>query len=202
VKKQIVAAVVLMVLAGLQSADAQEIQVTTSKKTYNYGDYLEITISVAEVTQGNAIMYIIDSAGTRSGSIPVRIQDHTTIIISPNQFDALIFEEGKYKLEVQYAGSVAFTEFELVDAGNIVMPFGSNIVVPQWLDGTISDYGFLKFLADKNVIKLPQDKTLTQDTNIPSWFKTSARWWSEHKITDEELVKGINYLLSRKVITL
>ncbi|MEW6044297.1 MAG: hypothetical protein AB1608_08535 [Thermoproteota archaeon] len=201
-KKQIIATVLLVVLTGLQSIEAQEIQVSTSKNTYHYGDYLQITISVSEVTEDAAIMHIIDSAGTKSGSIPVRIQDITTTITSPNPFDALIFKEGKYKIEIQYGGSVASTEFEIVDAGNAVMPFGSNVIVPQWVDGMISDYGFLKFLADKDIIKLPESKALTQNAKIPSWFKTSAQWWSERKITDEELVNGISYLLSRKVITL
>ncbi|MEW6587591.1 MAG: hypothetical protein AB1299_00300 [Thermoproteota archaeon] len=201
-KKQAIAVAALVVVAGLQLADAQELRVNTSKSTYHYGDYLQITISVAAVIEDNAIMHIIDSAGTKSSSIPVRIQDLTTTITSPNPFDALIFKEGKYKIEVLYGDSIASTEFELVDAGNIVMPFGSNIIVPQWVDGAISDYGLLKFLADKDVIRLPQGKSLTQDAKIPAWFKTSAKWWSEHKITDGELVNGINYLLSSKVITL
>ncbi|MEM3064523.1 MAG: hypothetical protein QW177_04030 [Candidatus Nitrosotenuis sp.] len=201
-KKQICVATVLVLLAGLQLADAQELQVSTSKNTYHYGDYLQITISVPAVTEDNAIMHIVDSAGIKSSSIPVKIQNTTTTITSPNPFDALIFKEGKYKIEVQYGGSSASTEFELVDAGNVVLPFGSNIIVPQWVDGTISDYGFLKFLADKGVINLPQGKFLTQQAMIPSWFKLSAKWWSEHKITDEELLNGINYLLGRNVIIL
>ncbi|HXG73584.1 MAG TPA: hypothetical protein VNK44_02020 [Candidatus Nitrosotenuis sp.] len=201
-KKRICIVTVLVLLAGLQLAEAQEMQVSTSKNIYHYGDYLQITISVAAVTEDNAIMHIIDSAGMKSSSIPIKIQDTTTTITSPNPFDALIFKEGKYKIEVQYGGSSASTEFELVDAGNIVMPFGSNIIVPQWAGGTISDYGFLKFLADKGVINLPQGKFLTQQAMIPSWFKSSAKWWSEHKITDEELLNGINYLLGRNVIIL
>lgn len=201
-KKQVVAVVTIMLLAGLQLAGAQELQVKTSKNTYHYGDYLQITISVASVTEDNAIMHIIDSTGTKSSSIPVRIQELTTTITSPNPFDELIFKEGKYKIEVQYGDWSASTEFELVDVGNIVMPFGSNIIVPQWVNGMISDYGFLKFLADKDVVKLPQDKHLTQNAKIPAWFKTSGKWWTERKITDGELVNGINYLLRSKVITL
>ncbi|MEM2785433.1 MAG: hypothetical protein QXW37_02060 [Candidatus Nitrosotenuis sp.] len=201
-KKQIIAVAAIVVLAGLQLAGAQELQINTSKNTYHYGDYLQITISVASVTDDNAIMHIIDSTGKKSSSIPVRIRELTTTITSPNPFDELVFKEGKYKIEVQYGDWSASTEFELVDVGNIVMPFGSNIVVPQWVDNMISDYGFLKFLADKDVVKLPQGKSLTQGAKIPAWFKTNAKWWSEHKITDGELVNGINYLLSSKVITL
>lgn len=201
-KNQVVMVAVIVTLTGLQLAAAQELHVSTSKNTYHYGDYLQITISVTTVTEDNAIMHIVDSNGKKSSSIPVRIQDHTTTITSPNPFDSLIFKEGKYKIEIQYGDSIASTEFELVDAGNVVMPFGSNIIVPQWADGAISDYGLLKFLADKDVIKLPQGKFLTQNAKIPAWFKTSAKWWSEHKITDSELLNGINYLLGNKIITL
>jgi len=186
----------------MYAVEAQTVQVSTSKKTYNYGDYLEITISVSEITENTATMHIIDDAGVKSAAIPVPIQNLTTTITSPNQFDSLIFKEGRYKIEIQYGDAISSAEFDLVDAGNTVMPFGSNVVLPQWSEGSISDYGLLKFLVDKNTITLPDGKVLSQNAKIPSWYKRNASWWSEKKISDEEFVNGLRYLLSHKVIAL
>lgn len=187
---------------SMYAADAQTVQVSTNKHTYNYGDYLGITITVSEITQGNAVLYIVDSAGKKSTAIPVVIQNLTTTITSPNQFDSLLFDEGKYKIEVEYSGASSYAEFELVDAGNTVLPFGSNVVVPQWASGAISDYGLLQFLVDKNTIALPEGKTLDESARIPSWYKANASWWSEKRISDEEFINGLDYLLRHNVIDL
>jgi hypothetical protein len=193
---------VVLFVAIVPLVDAQTVQVSTNKKTYNYGDYLEITVSVSEITENTAIMHIIDAAGKKSTAIPIQIQSLTTTIISPNPFDSMIFKEGNYKIEIQYAGADSSAEFELVDVGNTVLPFGSNVVVPQWSDGAISDYGLLKFLVDKNTIALPEGKMLNENVKIPSWYKKNAIWWSEKKITDGEFVNGLAYLLSHGVVSL
>lgn len=201
-KKQVLMLCVVLFVAIVPLVDAQTVQVSTSKKTYNYGDYLELTVSVPEITENTAIMHIIDAAGKKSAAIPIQIQSLTTTIISPNPFDSLIFKEGNYKIEIQYAGANSSAEFELVDVGNTVLPFGSNVVVPQWSDGAISDYGLLKFLVDKKTIALPEGKMLNENVKIPSWYKKNAIWWSEKKISDGEFVNGLAYLLSHGVVSL
>ncbi len=35
---------------------------------------------------------------------------------------------------------------------------------------------------------------------IPSWIKNNAQWWSQNQITDDEFVKGIQYLIDNKII--
>jgi len=177
-----------------------EVQITTSKKTYNYGDYLSISINVSAVTNGDAVMHIINEDGTKSSAISIQIKNTATNITSPNPFDAVIFKEGKYHIEIEYAGQKGTTEFELVDAGNTVMPFASNVIVPQWASGMISDYNFLKFLADKDAINL-QGHALKQSVKIPSWYKTNGFWWADKKISDAEFVSGLQYLLDRKAIS-
>lgn len=43
--------------------------------------------------------------------------------------------------------------------------------------------------------------TLTQDVHIiPSWIKNNAGWWCEQSITDDDFLKGIEYLIGRGVI--
>jgi hypothetical protein len=199
-KYQVLIFCVLVVFLVSPKIANAEVQITTSKKTYNYGDYLSISINVSDVTNGDAIMHIINEDGTKSSAIPIQIKNTATNITSPNPFDSVIFKEGKYHIEIEYAGQKGTIEFELVDAGNTVMPFASNVIVPQWASGTISDYTFLKFLADKDTINL-QGHTLKQSVKIPSWYKTNGFWWADKKISDSEFVSGLQYLLDRKAIS-
>lgn len=191
---------VLILFAPAIVSAADPIVISTDKQTYHYGDYLSLTIRVSEISANVATMHIIDSAGTKSTAIPIQIQNKTTTITAPNPFDPMLFKEGRYKIEVTYDGVKSFTEFELVDAGNIVMPFGSNIIVPQWLDGFISDYSLLKFLLDEKLVHLPPNKTLDENTKIPSWFRTVGGWWFEKRITDSEFITCLQYLLEKKIV--
>ncbi len=188
------------VLFSTQVFADESIQISTSQQTYYYGDYLSVTIQVSEVTGSDGVLYIIDSDGTKSSAIPLKIRDMTTTIVAQSPFDPLLFKEGKYQIQLDYDGTKTFIEFDLVDAGNIVMPYGSNVVVPQWAFGTVSDYNFLKFLADRNVISLPTGQTLKESVKIPAWYKTNATWWSEKKISDDEFLDGLQYLLNKKII--
>lgn len=190
--------VLIVFLISPKIANA-EVQITPSKKIYSYGDYLSIFINVSEVTGTNAVMHIIDGNGTKSSAIPIQIKNTVTTITSPNSFDIDIFKEGKYQIEIEYAGQKGATEFELVDTGNIVMPLASNVVVSEWANGTISNYTFLKFLADKNMVHL-QGNNLKEGVNIPSWYKTNGFWWADKKISDSEFVTGLQYLLDEKII--
>ncbi len=190
---------VMAVFLVLPNASA-EVQITTSKKTYTYGDYLGISITVSSVTGGDATMHIVNEDGTRSSAIPVQIKGATTNITSPNPFDKEIFKEGKYQIEIEYAGQKGSTGFEIADAGNTVLPFASSVVVPQWASSTISDYVFLKFLADNKMVNL-QGHALKESTKIPSWYKTNGFWWADRKISDSEFVSGLQYLLDRNIIS-
>ncbi|HII04065.1 MAG TPA: peptidase [Candidatus Nitrosotenuis sp.] len=46
----------------------------------------------------------------------------------------------------------------------------------------------------------PADNTKTLDTVIPSWIKTTAKYWSDNKITDKDFASGIQYLINQKII--
>lgn len=189
----------MTVILVLPNASA-EVQITTSKKTYNYGDYLGISISVSSVTGGDATIHIINEDGTKSSAIPVQIVNAMTNITSPNTFDKSIFKEGKYQIEIEYSGQKDSAEFEIVDAGNIVLPFASDVVISKWTGNTISDYIFMKFLADNHMVNL-HGHTLKEGTKIPSWYKTNGLWWTDKEISDGEFVSGLQYLLDRNVIS-
>ena len=191
---------ILFAVSLVGVASAQSISVQTSKSVYNYGDYLSVTIFVSKITGNNAIMHIIDSEGIKSSAIPVLIKSQNTTITTPVPFNAEVFREGKYQIQMEYDGAKASAPFQLIDAGNIVMPFGSNVLIPQWLDGAVTDSMLFKFLVDKNTIKLPQGQKLGQGIEIPDWYKTNGKWWAEKKISDSEFVRGLQYLVNQKIV--
>lgn len=45
-------------------------------------------------------------------------------------------------------------------------------------------------------------QTSTQVTMIPSWIKSNAKWWSEGSISDNDFIKGIQYLIQQNVVTI
>jgi hypothetical protein len=39
-----------------------------------------------------------------------------------------------------------------------------------------------------------------QETTIPTWVKSNAKWWSEDKIGDSDFSQGIQYLISQEIM--
>lgn len=190
----------LVIIVSFHYAMAESVSIKTDKSTYSYGDYLSVTISVAKLTGKNAFLYIIDSTGKSSSAIPVKITKEDTTITTPVPFSKEIFKQGNYQIQVEYGDTKVSSNFRLVDSGNIVMPFGSNIIVTKWVDGTISDKQFLKFLMNNDLIKFTSEQQLQDQIVIPNWYKINAKWWSDRKISDSDLIKGIQYLVNQKII--
>lgn len=190
---------ILVVAPFLQASSAQSISIQT-KPTYHYGDYLSVTISVAKVTAKTATLRIVDSEGVKSSAIPVEIKNLNTTITTPIPLNSELFREGKYQIQLEYDGAQSSAPFEIIDIGNIVMPFGSNIIVPQWSEGVISDSMFFKFLVNRNTIKLPDGQKLGDKVAIPDWYKINGKWWSDKKISDAEFIKGLQYLVSQNLV--
>ena len=88
------------------------------------------------------------------------------------------------------------------------------IVIPQWIrsnakfwhDNSIGDSDFekgIQYLIQKGIMKIPPTQSGTGNgTNkqIPSWVKNDAGWWASSQISDDEFVKGIQYLIQQGII--
>ena len=94
--------------------------------------------------------------------------------------------------------------------------------VPQWVksnaswwsEGKLADSEFVKslqFLIDEEIIVIPDVKTknLSIDVDseedplpiiIPSWIKNTTGWWAEELITEDDFVKGLEWLIEEGVI--
>lgn len=63
--------------------------------------------------------------------------------------------------------------------------------------------------ADKVIAKYPYKPTekpiapvQTAKSQIPSWVKNNAKWWSEGQISDGDFIKGIQYMIQEKIIVI
>jgi hypothetical protein len=75
-----------------------------------------------------------------------------------------------------------------------------------WADDMIGDSDFaqgIQFLISEGIMSIPETAQAenTGDTQgIPSWVKNNAGWWADGAITDDDFVKGIQYLVGQGII--
>ena len=91
---------------------------------------------------------------------------------------------------------------------------GGPTVIPGWIknnakwfaDGSIGQSDFTKgieYMIKNDIMKIPNLPPSASDvaeSKIPDWIKNNAKWWSEGQITDDDFVKGIQYLVEKGII--
>lgn len=93
------------------------------------------------------------------------------------------------------------------------VPFWIKNNAGWWADGRIGDGDFIsgiQFLIKSNIIiidteNLPKDiysglVTGNPSSEIPAWIKNNAKWWADGKITDNDFLDGIKYLVEHGII--
>jgi len=76
-----------------------------------------------------------------------------------------------------------------------------------WADGEIDDDAFvqaIQYLVKKDIIQIPESSILvsppTNSKEIPTWIKNNADWWGQGLISDDDFLKGIQYLVENRII--
>jgi len=76
-----------------------------------------------------------------------------------------------------------------------------------WAQGAIGDNDFvsgIQFLIKEGILQIPetaQGATADDSAEIPAWIKNNAGWWAEGAITDDDFVKGLQYLIENGIMT-
>ncbi len=77
-----------------------------------------------------------------------------------------------------------------------------------WAQGAIGDSDFvggIQYLIKEDIIQIPETTSTTtasESNEIPSWIKNNADWWSQGLISDDDFVKGIQYLIEQGIISI
>jgi len=207
---KIIIAILLVISISFLTADVfaqneMTIEIILSSETYTFGDKLEYQIIVSDVTNENAVLYIIDESGKKSQLLTIPIEIENTIVTAPFPFDSIVWNEGKYILEIVYSGTSITQEFNIVDDGKVSLPFWFKDVAMMWVTNEATDKDYVR-----NIIgQLIEEKIITEsymprlDENlivIPDWHKTIAEWWVLGHMSDTEFVGNIQFLLEKNII--
>lgn len=88
------------------------------------------------------------------------------------------------------------------------------LVIPSWIknnakwfgDGTIGQSDFTKgieFMIKEKIMNIPDLPTASSEvseTKTPDWVKNNAKWWADGQISDQDFVKGIQFLVEKGII--
>ena len=56
-------------------------------------------------------------------------------------------------------------------------------------------------MFEKGIVVVPsKEMTAKSNWKLPPWIKTTAGWWSEDKISDDDFLNMIENLVKRKII--
>jgi hypothetical protein len=176
-----------------------DVKITMTSEIFHYGEKLDYTIIVSDVTGDDAMIYIIDSTGMRSPLYSTPISQVETRVIAPIGFDSIIWNDGKYSLELEYSGANDKTSFTIIDDGSVGIPYWINDLAKLWLTPpNIPDKEFAKgiaYLIEHKILDTPEGD---DELYIPKWFKFTTAWWSSGQITDTTYAHAIQYLLNEK----
>ena len=177
-----------------------DVEIILSSSSYNYGETLDYKIMVSEVTGEDAIIFITDTIGNKSRLLTMPISQEESRVIAPFGFDSVIWNEGKYELELQYSGAISNTEFTIVDDGSIGIPYWVKDLSKLWTSGQMPNKEYaraIQFLIDEKIIFNP---IIGQELQIPEWFKITTFWWANNQILDTEYGESLQYLINEKII--
>ena len=76
-------------------------------------------------------------------------------------------------------------------------------MVKTWQQGTPTDNdyaGLIRELINDNIINVSNYNNQTNQTHIPQWFKSTAKWWADDSISDNEFGSSIQYLIQKGII--
>ncbi|HXV39252.1 MAG TPA: type VI secretion system tube protein Hcp [Nitrosopumilaceae archaeon] len=110
--------------------------------------------------------------------------------------------------------STAGTGIETIILQSSSVKGETGTVIPSWIknnarwfaEGSIGQSDFTKgieYMIKEGIMKipdLPPSASGVAEAKVPDWIKNNARWWADGLITDQDFVKGIQYLVEKGII--
>ena len=195
----IVICLLTVIPISINAQSVQDVKIIMTSEIFHYGEKLDYTIIVSDVTGEDAVIYITDPTGMHSPLYSTPISQEETRVIAPIAFDSIIWSEGKYMLELEYSGASDKADFTIIDDGSIGIPYWINDLAKLWITPpNIPDKEFAKgfaYLIEHKVLDAPESD---DELYIPKWFKFTTAWWSSGQITDTTYAHATQYLLNEK----
>ena len=192
--------------------------IKTDKSRYVTGDTVIFSGKVSQVITDQAVrlkMYTPSGKSYQIGDYPSKDGEFTIKALVLYDFMA---ESGVWKGEAHYVEwATKQFSFEVNTKQTTQKQDVTKVAekkIPQWIknnagwfaEGSIGESDFTKgieYMIKEGIMNIPnlQEKASKKtETKVPSWIKNNAKWWSEGKISDDDFVKGIQYLVEKGII--
>ena len=170
---------------------------------------VELYGNIIEYKEDVPIIFTVkkpDSTKEDFSVAPKRTGEFTTRIILESDWIT-----GTYEVSATYdereLGKVSFIVNNLVsNESEIKIPEWVRTNARWWATNQIADNDFVKgleYLITQEILLVPQttqDDSETESQQIPTWLRKNAAWWSEGAISNDEFVKGIQYLIQKNIV--
>ena len=169
-------------------------------------------------SQGNSILNIGKRQYGISQHSPEALADSIFSTIQNKVSNSNLIDEGtltvssqdayfiEYSAETRYGAVTIKDVFVEVDSNDVyVLSFVT--ASPSYqdqirqFDNVVSTFE-LNSTANSGTNYSLQQGSLAQvpSYNIPSWIKNTAKWWAEGSVTDDDFIKGVQYLIQQGII--
>jgi micrococcal nuclease len=159
---------------------------------------------ISETEFLRAIEYLIDNDIIRVNAVPANdIPDITaTYTLPESRQEEFVQVEGSF--DIKHTGPLTLfitqpdqTQFTLTTISRDGAFSATMELNPESQIGTYIVYAEIE--GDLHLVQAFEVKD-SNASKVPVWIKNNAQWWSENKITDSDFVKGIEFLVSNKII--
>ena len=201
--------------------------VEIDKENYVIGDMITISGSVQEYHQDEVIrIKISNPSGRMALMTTAEVNPDNSFLISVDTSD---FKKiGEYKIKSHYGKYSEISEIyfnieknsgPIKQSSNLNVPSNVEtqevpISLPDWIRNNaawwaaeqIDDNTFvsgIQFLIKEGILSMPESSSnpsQAESDEIPPWIKNNADWWSQGLISDDDFIKGIQYLVEQGII--
>ncbi|MGI0047111.1 MAG: hypothetical protein ACREBB_07995 [Nitrosotalea sp.] len=192
-----------------------------NKSTHTVQPHIDYKVSVME--GGNQICGTgIGHTAEGTISVPCALPDAATYQVIV-EVDGILFqpippETATFTVNLGGTGANSATGSNTTSSNPATAPPQSgttqSTVIPSWVKttagwwskGQVGDQDFVKgiqYLIQQGIMQIPtqsNSNTTSGTQPIPSWIKTNAGWWASGQISDQDFVKGIQWLISNGII--
>jgi len=155
----------------------------------------------------------IDAKNTEEFKI-ISFEFEPTVIMDKTTLMTRVWDERKNVVNNYFVDAI-----KVVDVNNLELTQTSKVQpdipiwiknsVGWWAGGKISDDSFLRgveYMIREDIITITiedyKKNTNGKDANIPDWVRQTSKWWSDDLISDSDFVKGLQFLINNKMISI
>jgi len=169
------------------------------------------TTNFEGLTHETTLKYILRSVNKHGFSV---------VIMHPYEF--IVIKNGKYTNEINWQqimelelliDSIRDNDLHIVTISKIndklgpflpIIPEYSREIFKMWSNDSLPDSDFINMvhnLKKENVMTYPPlSAKVSNEKQVPPWFKISVTWWLEEKTSNKDIINGMEYLLKEGIM--